>query len=306
MIEAIMSRAAGRGTGVALAMTVTLLSLACGDAQENDRAGAAPEQATPAMSSPAPANEAPAANAGATTASVPAARGPAARALVSGGRDDTRNESGRANRAEPQAASGTDEQDAGAQALRAAAAAYERLRSLRAGFTMVVQNPLLRRTTTSRGALYQRSPDRIKLAFTDPAGDVIVGDGTWFWIWYPSVDSLQVMRSPAAHAGSGGVDLRAQFVGNPLERFRYTLNGTETVADRQASVLTLIPIEDAGYRQLKVWIDARDGLARRFEITEHSGLTRRFDLERLEINPALDDAVFRFTPPAGARIIERT
>ncbi|MCI0432174.1 MAG: outer membrane lipoprotein carrier protein LolA [Gemmatimonadetes bacterium] len=195
-------------------------------------------------------------------------------------------------------------QDDGARALRAAAEAYERLRSLRAGFTMVVDNPLLRRTTTSRGVLYQRSPDRIKLAFTEPAGDVIVGDGAYFWIWYPSVDSLQVLRSPAAQGGAG-VDLRAQFVGDPLTRFRYTLHGAETVAGRAARVLTLIPNDDVGYRQLKVWLDSRDGLARRFEITEHNGLTRRFDLDRLEINPNLEDAIFRFTPPPGARIIER-
>ncbi len=196
-------------------------------------------------------------------------------------------------------------QDAGARAMRAAAAAYERLRSLRASFTMVVENPLLRRTTTSRGTLYQRSPDRIKLLFTDPAGDVIVGDGTYFWIYYPSVDSLQVMRAPAAQAGSGGVDLRAQFVGDPVERFRYTLHGTETVGGREATLLTLVPIADADYRQLRAWIDTQDFLARRFEITEHNGLVRRFDLERLEINPSLDDAIFRFAPPPGARIIER-
>ena len=305
MIEAILSRAAGRGTAVALAIVATLSSLACGDAQENAGAAAAPERAPPAISSPAPPAETTAtSDAGATPAPAHATAGTGASDAMA--RDDRTAGSGGARGAAAPAANATDPQDEGVRALRAAAAAYEQLRSLRAGFTMVVQNPLLRRTTTSRGTLYQRSPDRIKLEFTDPVGDVIVGDGTWFWIWYPSVDSLQVMRSPAAQAGSAGVDLRAQFVGNPLERFRHVLNGTETVADREATVLTLIPIEDAGYRQLMVWIDARDGLARRFEITEHSGLTRRFDLERLEINPALADAIFRFTPPAGARIIERT
>jgi outer membrane lipoprotein carrier protein len=196
-------------------------------------------------------------------------------------------------------------QDAGAAILRRAAAAYERVRSLKAGFTMVTENPLLRSTTTSRGVIYQRSPDRIKLDFTEPAGDVIVGDGTYFWIYYPSVDDKQVLRTRAAQGSSGGVDLRAQFVGDPVQTFRYTLHGAENVDGREANVLTLLPNEDLGYQQLKVWIDARDALARRFEIVEHNGVTRRFRLESLEINPALDDGIFRFTPPPGARIIDR-
>jgi outer membrane lipoprotein carrier protein len=196
-------------------------------------------------------------------------------------------------------------QDAAA-ILRKASDAYEEVRSMRAGFTMAVENPLLRTTTNSRGTLYQKSPDRIKLEFTDPEGDRIVGDGTYFWVYYPSVDANQVIRAPAAQAGaSGSVDLRAQFVGDPVTRFEFTLNGTETVEGRPASVLTLVPKQDMGYRQLKVWIDREDGLARKFDIVEHSGLTRHIQLSSLEINPALGDAEFRFTPPPGARIIER-
>jgi outer membrane lipoprotein carrier protein len=177
---------------------------------------------------------------------------------------------------------------------------------MRAGFMMAVENPLLRTTTNSRGILYQKSPDRIKLEFTDPEGDLIVGDGTHFWVYYPSVDANQVIRAPAAQAGaSGSVDLRAQFVGDPVTRFEFTLNGSESVEGRPASVLTLVPKQDMGYRQLKVWIDREDGLARKFDIVEHSGLTRHIQLSSLEINPALGDAEFRFTPPPGARIIER-
>lgn len=196
-------------------------------------------------------------------------------------------------------------QDEGARILRDASAAYENVRSLQADFTMRHENPILRRTTTSRGTLYQRQPDRILLRFSEPAGDVIAGDGTYFWIYYPSVDADQVMRAPAAQAGTGGVDLQAQFVGDPVERFRYTLEGREDVDGRPAHVLVLTPKTDVAYAQLKVWIDTVDSLARRFEITEHNRATRRFDLSNLKLNPTLGDDLFRFAPPAGARVIER-
>lgn len=196
-------------------------------------------------------------------------------------------------------------QDEGARILREASAAYEEIQSLQAEFTMRHENPILRRTTTSRGTLYQRQPDRILLRFSEPEGDVIVGDGTYFWVYYPSIDPGQVMRAPASQAGTGGVDLRAQFVGDPVQRFDYTLEGEESVAGRPAHVLVLTPKAKAGYERLKVWIDTSDSFVRRFEITEHNGTTRRFDLADLQINPTLADDLFRFTPPAGARIVER-
>jgi outer membrane lipoprotein carrier protein len=197
-----------------------------------------------------------------------------------------------------------DGQDPGAAILERASQAYEGLRSLQADFTMELENPLLRRTITSRGTIFQRSPDRILLRFTEPAGDIIVGDGTHFWVYYPSVNREQVTRAPASQGGSGGVDLRAQFVGEPRDRFNYTLAGTENIAGRPAHILTLVPKEDAGYRSLKVWIDDQDAIARRFVILEHSGATRTFTFASLEKNPTLGDDLFQFTPPPGVRVVE--
>lgn len=189
--------------------------------------------------------------------------------------------------------------------LERASAAYSDVRSLQADFTMAMTNPLLRRTTNSRGTLYQQRPDRIALRFSEPDGDVIVGDGRYFWIYYPSVDAQQVIRMPASQGAAGGVDLQAQFLGNPVERFDATLHGTERVSGRDAYALTLVPRGPAGYEQLRVWLDTEDYLARRFEITEETGTVRRFDLTGLRINGSIAQDIFRFSPPADARVVER-
>jgi outer membrane lipoprotein carrier protein len=200
------------------------------------------------------------------------------------------------------AAGGRDPQDPALVALRRAATAYEDVRSLRADFTLRAENPLLRSTSTSRGTLFQRSPDRLLLRFTQPAGDRVVVDGTWIWTYYPSADSTQVLRTAAGH-GTGGVDLRAQFIGEPERRFQAERTGTEAVDGRPADVLRLIPRQDAAYRELRVWVDRQDGLARRFEIVEANGAVRRFDLADLQVNPTLADELFRFEPPPGVRVI---
>jgi outer membrane lipoprotein-sorting protein len=189
--------------------------------------------------------------------------------------------------------------------LQEAADTYAGIRTMRAEFTMRTENPLIRTTVTSRGTLYQQRPDRIALRFTDPAGDVIVGDGQSIWVYYPSVDARQVIRSPAGVAGAGGVDLQAQFLGDPVRRFEHTLYGTETVRGRETHRMTLVPREPMGYAQLRLWIDARDRLVRRFEITETNGAVRLVELENVQTNVSVPADAFRFEPPADARIIDR-
>lgn len=189
--------------------------------------------------------------------------------------------------------------------LQSASRAYSRVSSMRARFTQTLQNAFLRRTVTSHGILYQKRPDKFLMRFTQPEGDLLLSDGTHFWIYYPSADPGQVIRTPAG-TGAGAVDLQAQFVGDPTTRFDYVQEGSEAVGGREAHVILLTPRDpDAGYRSLKVWLDAEDFLARRFEIVELNGNVRRIELADLELDPPLEDSLFRFEPPAGVRIVER-
>lgn len=189
--------------------------------------------------------------------------------------------------------------------LERASVAYEALRSIQAEFRQEARNPILRRTIRSRGTLYQRQPAYFLMRFDEPAGDVIVSDGAHLWIYYPSVDSAQVLRLPAAR-GAGATDLRSQFIGDPAARFRASSRGTEAVAGRPADILVLEPrAEGEGYRTLTAWIDRQDGLARRFEIVEANGLVRRFELSGIRRNPDLPASLFRFEPPDGVRVVDR-
>lgn len=188
--------------------------------------------------------------------------------------------------------------------LRRAASIYTRAGSLQANFSQQSMNPILRTTVSSSGTLYQRRPDLFLMKFSDPAGDLIVSDGSHFWVYYPSVDRKQVIRMPAA-MGAGGLDLQSQFLGDPLERFSVTYEGREDLAGRSAYLLRLEPRESMGYRLLRVWIDPSDYLVRRFEVTEESGIVRDFRLSDLRLDPNLPTGLFRFEVPEGATIVDR-
>jgi outer membrane lipoprotein carrier protein len=195
-------------------------------------------------------------------------------------------------------------QDRAAQILTQAERAAQAIRSMEADFTQTLNVPLLNTNQRSTGKLYQRKPDRFLMRFTDPAGDVIVADGRHFWLYYPSTDRTQVIRTSIAEGGEA-VDLQAQFLSNPNQRFVATLVGEESVGGQQTHVLTLVPRGASAYRILKVWIDKDDYLVRRFEMTEENNSVRTVEMRNLRTNHALPDNLFTFTPPAGAQIFDQ-
>ncbi|HEX6042566.1 outer membrane lipoprotein chaperone LolA [Longimicrobium sp.] len=195
-------------------------------------------------------------------------------------------------------------QDRAAQILTLAETAARNVRSLEADFTQTLTIPLLNQSQNSAGKLYQRKPDRFLMQFSDPAGDVIVADGQHFWLYYPSSDRTQVIRTSIAQGGEA-VDLQAQFLSNPNQRFVATVAGQESVGGRPADVLTLVPRGASPYKILKIWVDREDHLVRRFEMTEENDSVRRVELRNLRTNHALADNLFTFTPPAGAQVFDQ-
>ncbi|HET8654757.1 MAG TPA: outer membrane lipoprotein chaperone LolA [Longimicrobiaceae bacterium] len=188
--------------------------------------------------------------------------------------------------------------------LRRASAAYDRVRSLEASFSQTLTVPLLDQTQHGHGKLYIRRPDHLLMKFSQPAGDVIDVDGKYAWIYYPSSDPKQVIRTDVAN-GAAQVDFQKQFLTNPTARFDATVTGTATVDGRSAWALTLVPKGESSYKRIRVWVDKRDALVRRFEITQENDSVRRIELSGLKINPTLPDSLFRFTPPPGAEIFQQ-
>ncbi len=193
---------------------------------------------------------------------------------------------------------------AAAAVLGRAERAYDAVRSLEADFVQSVTVPLLESTQHSRGKLYIRRPDRFLMKFSEPEGDIVVADGSYFWMYYPSADPKQVIRASVGD-GSRQMDLQREFLSNPTERYDAVLGPVESVDGRPAQVVVLTPKGASGYRRVRIWVDREDALVRRFEIVEENESVRLLDLNGLRPNVALGDALFRFTPPPGAQIFSQ-
>ncbi|MQA90620.1 MAG: outer membrane lipoprotein-sorting protein [Gemmatimonas sp.] len=187
--------------------------------------------------------------------------------------------------------------------LERAEQAYSAVRSMEADFVQQVYVPLLESTIESHGKMYHRPPDRFLMRFTDPEGDVLVADGQYAWMYYPSNDPQQVMRAPLGQGGQQ-VDLQREFLSDATDRFSAMRTGSETVGGRETHALTLRPRSPSQYHEVKLWVDAESFLVRRFEITETNESVRTVELTDLQPNVTLADSLFQFTPPPGAQVIE--
>ncbi len=289
-------------------LLLTLALAACGGGQESS-ADAPASGARPGREDAAPPPDAgaPAVVAGGDTAvasaptpgrpGAPSTGGPAASPpapVQAGGTPATT----------PPAAPAQPNREDAAAILRRVEQRVNGIRTLEADFVQVLTVPLLDQTQRSAGKLYQKRPDRFLMRFSQPAGDVMVADGRHFWIYYPSSDKTQVIRTGIAEAGET-VDLQRQFLGDPNARFAATLEGRETVDGHATHVLTLVPRRQSPYRRLKVWVDTDDFLVRRFEMTEENDSVRRLELRNLRVNGSVADALFAFTPPAGTQVIDQ-
>jgi outer membrane lipoprotein carrier protein len=199
--------------------------------------------------------------------------------------------------------SGTDDPQAAA-ILRRVQQTYANVRSTEADFVQHLNVPLLGTEQRSAGRISNRRPDRLAMRFSDPQGDVLVADGRHVWIYSPSTDRTQVIRS-AMGQGGPQVDFQRELTEDPTSRYLATLDGTATVAGRQTHVITLVPRVRSPYRVIRIWVDQQDHLIRRFEMTEENDTVRRIELRNLRLNPEFSDAVFQFTPPPGAQIFDQ-
>ena len=190
--------------------------------------------------------------------------------------------------------------------IKRAISAWSRVKTFRATFEQTITNPLTGSAMLSRGELQQRKPNKLSITFTDPAGDRIVGDGEFVWVYLQSATPGQVMKLANTDAGAASTDLIGQFLTTPRSKYTASDAGADKVGTRSARAIVLLakPGERLPFIRAKVWVDAADDLIRQFEATDANGITRKVRLLTVRPNAMVDDAVFTFKVPSGVRVVQ--
>lgn len=188
--------------------------------------------------------------------------------------------------------------------LRRAEEAYHELATIRAEFTQTIINPMLGDPEISSGVLFLAVPDRFAMRFTEPAGDRIVADGEWLWIYTPSTVPNQVIKQPVPEAGANTPNLFAQFVERATERYHAQYLSADEVMGDSVDVIRLTPlIGNAWFDEATISVSRDTGLLRKLEFTEESGQKRLLVLTTIQPDGNISDRELRFEVPNGARVV---
>jgi outer membrane lipoprotein carrier protein len=189
-------------------------------------------------------------------------------------------------------------------ALAAAAASIERYKtflnetqSARAAFEQKVYDRNGKLVQASRGNFVFQRPGRFRWVYDKPADQVIVGDGERVWIYDRQLNQVTVRKMSAALgstpaallAGASGID-QAFALSDAGEK-----DGLEWMEARPRE-------REAGFERVRLGFDEH-GLPQAMELTDNFGQTTFLRFSKLERNPKVNPAEFRFDPPKGADVL---
>ena len=195
-------------------------------------------------------------------------------------------------------------QNRGLEILNGAAERYAAVETLCADFIQHLSVPLLGNERTGTGRLCQERPNLFAMRFSDPAGDLIVVDGAFAWVYFPSNDAKTVLKT-SADQSAGGRDFHREFLENPDSKYEVEYEDEDVVAGNETYRLRMSPRGPASYRSAVVWIDQGSPVLRQLRLEEENGSVRTITLAGVVFDADPGAEWFSFTPPAGALVMVR-
>lgn len=175
----------------------------------------------------------------------------------------------------------------------------QEVKSLKADFTQVVLDSNGKTVKQSTGTLVIKRPDRFRWDYAKPNDETIVADGKKLWLYDVALQQVTVKplndtlaASPAVLL-AGSNDVEKSFAVNDL--------GEE---DGVAWVGLTPKVKDTDFESVRLGFKGSDVAV--MELKDNLGNTTRISFDHVQRNPAVDEAAFHFTPPAGADVIGDT
>jgi len=151
----------------------------------------------------------------------------------------------------------------------------------------------------AKGSFAFQRPDRFRWSYALPSPQLIVGDGERLWIHDPDLNQVSVRRLGGALGATPAVLLAGRADIEKL--FELSDAGMRDGLEW----LEAKPRErDAGFERVRIGLGVADVQA--MELVDAFGQTTLLRFTKIQRNPAIDPATFRFVPPKGADVVGET
>ena len=166
-----------------------------------------------------------------------------------------------------------------------------------ARFTQTVSSPDGAKQKQSSGSFEFSRPNRFRFAYTKPFEQTIVGDGEKVWIYDKDLNQASSRKigqalgaTPAALLAGGSLEKDFDLGNLPAK------DGLEWAEARPKA-------KDGAFQSVRVGFKGKDLAA--LEIVDSFGQRSLLRFEGFLANGTIAPETFRFTPPAGADVIEQ-
>lgn len=171
------------------------------------------------------------------------------------------------------------------------------VKSGRATFTQQLTSADGQKKRTSSGTFAFERPNRFRFEYAKPFEQLIVSDGQKVWVY--DVDLNQVTQRRLSQAL--GATPAALLAGAALDKeFELTALPSQDGIDW---VQALPRRKDGAFQSMRIGFRGKELAA--VEILDSFGQRSRLDFSQYEANAAIPASTWRFTPPAGADVIEQ-
>ncbi len=175
---------------------------------------------------------------------------------------------------------------------------YNRAQTLEVSFQQTY-TAARRGAKTESGQLFLRKPGRMRWQYTDPAGKLFISDGKYIYLYTAAsnrVERTKVkesddMRAPLAFL-LGRVDFERDF-----KKFVLRQRGSDWVIAAEPKS------DKAPFQQVEFRVGPAFEI-RELEVTGEDNSVMRFLFDNEKLNPPLKEALFRFTAPQGAEVVD--
>jgi outer membrane lipoprotein carrier protein len=179
---------------------------------------------------------------------------------------------------------------------------YESLKAFQAEFEQILTNAATKEQEQRYGKIYFKKPRLIRWETTRPEAELLIVGQDIVWNYF--VEEEIAYKYPVQTVLSSKTMIR--FISgqaNLKEDFIVENQGL----DQELFKLKLIPKNPEPNLVLAyIWVDQESFLLKKVLLVDFFGNGNEVRLKNLELNPLLEDSLFKFNPPKGVQIQDNT
>lgn len=174
---------------------------------------------------------------------------------------------------------------------------YESLTALRASFVQQTTSDFLESDDVFTGMIVL-SGDQYRV---ETPGHMFVSNGETVWV-YNEADEQVLINNHEDDETSFSI---SRFFFEYDDSYRVDNTAREVLNGEVFYQLQLIPTDpESFFSEVRMWLRASDNLVTRLHVSDLNETQMLFELENIEINPALPNDTFAFEAPEGVEVVD--